>query len=75
MLPNKKELPQDKRVVVCLICRRQITRTFTLRDSDGYSGRPHPHQDKDCLPITVTELENVLTNTEKIDRYTECLQE
>lgn len=63
MLPNKKELPKDKRVVVCLICWRQITSTFTLRDSDGDSRRPHPRPDKGGQPFIFTELENALLFT------------
>ena len=66
MLLNKKELPKDQGVVVCLICLRQIRSTFTLRASNGDLRRPHPHQDEGCLPFLFTELENLLVDTKKI---------
>lgn len=66
MLLNKKELPKDQGVVVCLICWRQIRSTFTLRDSDGDLRRPHPHHDEGCLPFFFTELENFLVDTKKL---------
>lgn len=51
---NKKGLSQDQRIVVCFICWRQITSTFTLRGSDGFCTRrshcPTPTRRKISAP-------------------------